>query len=348
MLLDPTNTSAGDLVTEALRECGAFGVGQTPLAEDTTGALARLNWMLQEWERQRWLVWHLLDFSVVATGQQSYTFGPAGEINTNTQVSYTCIALGSVGNQLNAVMFGYAIGDTINLGSGLTVTVTNVAAGVITGYSVTAGGSFTILPSVTTGLPQVSTSGAGSGALFNQPTWQNAGRVAGALTTARPNRLESAFLRQITQSQPNQIDYGLQIIESREDYNNIALKQLKSFPGCCFYDSEWPLGNVFAWPVPQASIYELHVTVREQLGYFTSLAQRLAIPYEYYRAIVLNLALWLKSKYQIPSFPGDPLAGLAKAALAVLRNANAQIGRLQIPADMNRSGIYNIFSDRFY
>jgi len=52
--------------------------------------------------------------------------------------------------------------------------------------------------------------------------------VGGDFNTPRPDRLEAAFFRQIVPSQPNLIDYPLEIIEARETYNNIALKTLSS------------------------------------------------------------------------------------------------------------------------
>lgn len=251
-VLDPTNTTLGDLCTEALKECGYIGVGQTPLAEDLNGAWMRLQWMLQQWERKRWLVYHLVNLSKVSTGAQTYTCGPGGDLDT----------------------------------------------------------------------------GAGS---------------------VRPAKIESAFLRQITQSQPNQIDYPLAILQSREDYDKIALKQLMSFPGWIFLDAAWPLATLFTWPVPQANIYELHVSIMAQLpASFATQATVFNLPYEYYNAMLFNLALRLRPKYQIGTYPGDPLPGLAKDALAVLRGANTQIAKLQMPADLLRPGIYNIFSDRSY
>ena len=71
--LDPTKTTVGDICTAALKECGAIGVGQTPLAEDINDAWARLQWMIQQWERKRYLVYHLVTLSVVSTGAQTYT-----------------------------------------------------------------------------------------------------------------------------------------------------------------------------------------------------------------------------------------------------------------------------------
>lgn len=251
-ILDPANTTLGDICREALSESGYIGVGQTPLAEDLSGAWARLGLMLQQWERKRWLVYHLVDLAKTSTGALTYSCGPLGDLDT----------------------------------------------------------------------------GVG---------------------TMRPAKVESAFLRQLTQSQPNQIDYPLAILQSREDYNKIALKQLQSFPGWIFYDATWPLGTVYTWPVPQANIYAVHVTVMAALPVkFATVADVFNIPYEYYSAMLYNLALRLRSKYQIASYPGDQLPGLAKDSLNVLRGANVQIARLSMPADILRPGIYNIFSDRSY
>lgn len=270
--LDPSKTTVGDICSAALKESGAFGPGTTPLAEDITDALARLQWMLQQWVRKRWLVWNLLDYAVVSTGAQFYSIGPGGDIDTNQ-------ALSPWNPQFNN-QFG---------------------------------------PS--------------------NPV------------SARPAKIEAAFSRQLTQSQPNQIDYPLTLILAREDYDKIALKELTAGPsGYLFYDSAWPLGFLFPWPMLQANIYELHVTVRSQLPVmFPTFASVFStVPYEYYAAMMYNLALRLRPKYGIPTMPGDQLPGLAKDSLAVLRDSNAQIARLHMPGDLVRPQLYNIFSDRMY
>lgn len=248
---DPENTTIGDLCGEALKECGYLGIGQVASAADVNDAWSRCQWMLQEWERKRWLVYVLQTWSVVSTGAQSYTIGPGGDIDT----------------------------------------------------------------------------GANS---------------------VRPARIESAFLRQLVLSEPNQVDYPLEILQSREDYNRIALKSLMSFPGTIFLQTDWPLGTLFCYPVPQANIYAIYVSVMSQLqSRFATLATRVVLPYEYYAAILYNLALRMRARFQIGSFPGDNLKEMAAASLKTLRGANTQIARLELP-NLNRSFLYNIFSDRFY
>src|SRR5216683_6534624 len=81
-LLDPTKTSVGDICTASLRESGALGVGQTAIADDLNDAWARMQWMLQQWERKRWFVYHLVDLAKVSTGALSYTVGAGGDFDT--------------------------------------------------------------------------------------------------------------------------------------------------------------------------------------------------------------------------------------------------------------------------
>lgn len=268
--INPGGTTAGDICKASLKECGAIGSGQTPGAEDITDAQARLQWMLQQWNRKRWLVYHLVDYSVVSTGALFYTIGPGGNLDTNSKQNPFSPAFGPAFGPANVV-------------------------------------------------------------------------------SARPARIESSFLRQLTQSQPNQIDYPMNVLQSREDYNKIALKQLMSFPGYVWLDADWPLGKVYPWPVPQPNIYALHVTVMEQLPpMFATLATVINLPYEYFNAMVLNLALRLRPKYGIQTFQGDQLPGLAKDSLNVLRGSNVQIAQLALPGELARDQLYNIFSDRMY
>lgn len=166
----------------------------------------------------------------------------------------------------------------------------------------------------------------------------------GDFNIARPDRLEDAFFRQTIQSQPNQIDYPLIIIEARETYDQIALKQLTSFPSYIFYDSAFPLGYVYPWPVPQASIYEIHIVLKAVLASFTSLGATVNLPPEYIPALKWSLAEILRASYQLP--PDIAVIAQAKNARNVIRNANTQIPKLTMPNDLIRPGIYNPYSDQ--
>lgn len=236
-------TTPSDIILQSLKDAGTLGVGQSALAEDMNDAFRKLNWMIAQWARKRYLVYHLVQVGFTSTGAQSYTVGPGGNYNV----------------------------------------------------------------------------------------------------AVRPDKLEAAFFRQLVQSQPNQIDYPLELLQSMEDYSRIALKQLQSFPSYIFYDSGWPLGTIYPWPVPQANLYSVFIIIKEQLAQFTSLAQTIDLPPEYMAALQFNLTIRLWPAYK--QAPDATIVALAKDALNVLRGANTQIARLTMPDDLTRPGVYNPYSD---
>ena len=82
--------------------------------------------------------------------------------------------------------------------------------------------------------------------------------ITNPVGSARPAKVESAFLRQLNTVGPNQVDDPMRIIQSMEDYNRIALKSLMSFPGgvFCLDSGNGPLANLIPTPVHlQANIY---------------------------------------------------------------------------------------------
>ncbi len=172
--------------------------------------------------------------------------------------------------------------------------------------------------------------------------------LGGDFNTPRPDRLEDGcFFRQLIQaSSPNMIDYPLSILESREDYSRIGLKQLLTIPQFIFYDPAYPLGVVYPWPIPQASLYEIHLLLKSQLSQFANLADDINLPAQYYGAIRYNLAARVRAMYQLP--PDPTVTSLAMDSLSVIRNMNAAVPRLRMPGGIQRGAKYNIYSDQRY
>ena len=164
----------------------------------------------------------------------------------------------------------------------------------------------------------------------------------------RPDRLEDGcFYRQlVTASSPNQIDYPLEILESREDYSRIGLKQLSTIPQYIFYDPVYPLGVLYPWPVPQTTLYEIHVAVKSQLTEFANLATSINLPHVYKAVLRWNLAARIRPMYQLP--PDASITALALSSLNTIKQANAQVPRLRMPTGVVRGSLYNVYSDRIY
>lgn len=166
--------------------------------------------------------------------------------------------------------------------------------------------------------------------------------------TSRPPKIESGFLRQASVA-GEPVDYPFGILNSRQDYDRIRLKSLSTIASVVWLDPAWPLGLVYPWPIPDSS-YSLSLSVLVSLPQvFSTMSEVLSLPPEYFWALVSNLAMLMRSRWGIMTFPGDTLPGQAKSSLEVLRKANVAISRLDMPGDLNfsRSSAYNIFSDSF-
>ena len=244
---------ASDVVYQALKKAGIIqGPGQTPDASDTNDALSDLGDMLAQWNEKRWLIWHLLDFAFVSTGQITpYTVGPGGQFNMNP----------------------------------------------------------------------------------------------------RPSKIEAAYLRQLTG--PNfsglPVDYPLQVINAREEYSNIALKGLVSFPKYVFLDTAFPLSFLYIYPEPNAGIYEVHIVVKDVFPVSLTLPTSFAnYPAMTIPAMKFNLARRLRQAYGKGKQPDVELNALASDALSTIRNAQIQVPELQMPRMLVYPAKYNILSDQYY
>lgn len=240
--------TAGSLAMYALKKAGIWRLGTNINGGDFQDALIDLNDMLQSWNEERWMTWHLIDLAFVANGQAQFTVGPNGNFN--------------------------------------------------------------VYP--------------------------------------RPAKIEYAYVRQLQNVGINTIDTPLAVMETREDFSRLALKNLVAFPKSIFYDPAFPVGTVQCYPIPNASIYEIHIVVRDVwpivLGAQTSFAfyPPAAMP-----AIKFNLARILRQAYGKRT-PDQELNLLASGYLSTLKNSQVQVPELVMPKLLVRPGLYNIFSDQTY
>lgn len=171
----------------------------------------------------------------------------------------------------------------------------------------------------------------------------------GDIDVPRVDRLEWAFYRQFAQNAPGQqyVDFPLRILQSREDYAQIPLKQLTSWPLAVFFDSDYPIGTLYPTPIPTVETDAIHIGLKEHLSQFTSLVQSINLPDEYVEALWTNLAVRVGA-----IFPGAPLnpivEGLAKASIATVQVANTQIPTMDLAPGLTRPPLFNIFSYQRY
>ena len=161
---------------------------------------------------------------------------------------------------------------------------------------------------------------------------------------ARPAKIEAAFFRM--QGGSNlPVDYPLQVLRAKEDYDRISIKNLNAFPEYVFYDSAFPIGNVYVWPVP-SNQYQIFLTVMTQLQAFQNLSEVIVMPNEYLDAMQWNLADRITAMYGLPQNP--QITNYAKASMLAIKETNSQIPMLHMPVALRgKSGAYNIYGD-FY
>jgi hypothetical protein len=168
----------------------------------------------------------------------------------------------------------------------------------------------------------------------------------------RPDRLEYAFLRQISGSgvtpqngASEPFDWPLEVLDAYEDYAAIRLKTLGTFSNAVFYDPGFPVGRILPWPVPQATIYEIHIVVKQTLSRFINAAQPLIFPPEYEAALEWCLARRYRAAFQLP--PDPDINSLAAQGKNIIRKANAQIPTLRFPRELQwpNNVSYNYRSD---
>lgn len=166
----------------------------------------------------------------------------------------------------------------------------------------------------------------------------------GDFSIARVAGLEDAYMRLLNPGGQNQVDYPLEMINAREDYDRISLKSLSSWPSYVFFDSGFPTGKAYFWPIPASGQFQLFIVTKTVLTKVISLSDPLNMPPEYEGAVLYNLAVRLRPAYQMP--PDPSLTALATDALNVLRTSNAQVPRLSMPSGLGTGSRYNIYSDR--
>ncbi len=150
--------------------------------------------------------------------------------------------------------------------------------------------------------------------------------------TPRPDRLHAAYARLLPNNSTGAVDYPLTIIDSYEDYAAISLKELKSFPTAVFYDSAYPTGQIFIYPIPTVNQFEIHLVIKNQMSEFANLTTDISLPPEYQDALIWNLACRIRPMFG--QGPDQSLVTLAHMALIVISDANAQIPRLSLPSGL--------------
>lgn len=322
-----------DIITMAMRRARVLGVGQSVSADDADTAFRELNVMMAQWAFERYLVYTLVDLAKICTGAQSYTVGPGGDYDTPLRPDVIDAAFVRQFPTAPIVISGPA------------VTVPLTASPMY--YQAPEAGTITVTGSAT--LQFSDASGSSSWVAATSPVTMD---VDDGLLITYTGTPVVTFTPSATTTRPApvataSVDYPLTIYYSREDYNRVSVKGLSSFPFMLFYDPQFPLGNAYPYPYPDGSgLYELHLTVKQPIEKFISLAETVMLPEIYEGALVSNMAVTLRRV--IAGLPTDPsLNAEADYAKQLIRGTSTQLPRMSLPRALARKrGVYNIYADR--
>lgn len=94
--------------------------------------------------------------------------------------------------------------------------------------------------------------------------------IGGDINIQRPSDIKGAYVVQLnTGSTP--VSLPLKKIFAYEDYIRISVKELTSLPDHFFYDGQYPLANLFIWPIGNNAQYEIHILLESLLGFGTTI-----------------------------------------------------------------------------
>lgn len=153
----------------------------------------------------------------------------------------------------------------------------------------------------------------------------------GDFNVLRPDKIHAAWVRLNPQSGSNAVDIPLTIIQAKEDWGLVTIKDLQSLPSAVFLDTAWPMGRVTFWPVaPAGAGYELFLVLKGALPVYTALTDPLGVPEEYIEALLWSLCVRMQMAYGLPARQDH--VGAMRQAVNVVAMANTQIATLRMPS----------------
>jgi hypothetical protein len=161
----------------------------------------------------------------------------------------------------------------------------------------------------------------------------------------RPMKIERASYLDTTQTSP--VEQRIKLLTSAQRWREVMVKDLEStVPQVVYYETTYPLGTVYVWPVPSVATVDLVLYIPTSLSSFADLTTQYDFPPGYEEALKYNLALRLAPEWERP--PNPVVVELARESKALVKRANIVPQELRYSADvpgMGRRGRYNIWAD---
>jgi len=116
--------------------------------------------------------------------------------------------------------------------------------------------------------------------------------TGGNFNTVRPDSIFNQWIYDTVAL----IKYPLKQVFDNQ-YNAITLDTIQSIPKTLYYDPQYPLGNIFIYPVAGLSTYQLWLESIKPIMQFATLSTSMNLPGEYFKALKWLLAEDLAPEY---------------------------------------------------
>lgn len=322
--------TARDFITLALKEAGVVGVGQTPLDEDINDCFILLMRMLSQWQKRRWIVPNLIDVFAAGNNNISNLIGPGQYYNSARpdkiqaayfkQLNSNNVVANDVSYQLYPI-WSYEDYAKIQL-KGLNTWPQYYFYDAAFPY-----GNVFIWP--------IPSSAYEIHLIVKGPIGFTVEVKAGAITNAGAGYTDGAYAGV---SLVNISGFGSGATADVTVAGGVVTEVTLDAPGDGYKINDTltaldtdigGTGAGFVWTVNQVT---------------SDLDAEFNMPPEHEEAIHYNLCVRITSMYQ---YPANPIQGkLAVLALNTIKNANFQIGKLQMPSALrnNNGGGFYIFN----
>jgi hypothetical protein len=161
--------------------------------------------------------------------------------------------------------------------------------------------------------------------------------TGGAFNTTSPNDIIAAYVTRTG------TDTHLQVIDATE-YAKIADKDGTGTPLKIYYDQNYPTPKIYIYPVNQEATTITLISEKALTG-FSSLDTVFAMPAEYERALIHNLAIEMASEFG--KEPTMTVKRIAKESLDNVKRQNKKNNKGIVVYDGIVRGGYDIYSGQY-
>jgi hypothetical protein len=164
----------------------------------------------------------------------------------------------------------------------------------------------------------------------------------------RPERIETASVV-ITNSPTLPLEQVITPM-TYENFQRISVKNVEStIPFAYYYDMQFPIGNVYFYPVPAGPVNQVAIYVWQLLGALQSYTQRVSLPPAYLRAVQYNLAIELAARFPLRQKLSPLTLKIAMESLRNIKSINTPIEDMTVDraALQSAGGVYDYLSDTF-